>query len=103
MNIVDNIQQENNITISNELILQKQFQHLNIKVYGTFENPLFKAKDIGDLLEIKNIREIIKNYNNKQRCDVSLTDAIGLLYECPPPRATTKSCASFFITYLIII
>lgn len=77
MNIVDNIQQENNITISNELILQKQFQHLNIKVYGTFEKPLFKAKDIGDLLEIKNIREIIKNYNNKQRCDVCLTDAIG--------------------------
>jgi prophage antirepressor-like protein len=77
MNIGDNIQQENNIIVSNELILQKQFQHLNIKVYGTFENPLFKAKDIGDLLEIKNVREIIKNYNNKQRCDVSLTDAIG--------------------------
>jgi prophage antirepressor-like protein len=38
---------------------------------------LFKAKDIGDLLEMRNIREVIKNFNEKQRCEVSLTDAIG--------------------------
>ena len=77
MNIVDNIQQENNITISNELILQKQFQHLNIKVYGTFEKPLFKAKDIGDLLGIKNVKDAIKNYNDKQKSGVVLTDPHG--------------------------
>jgi prophage antirepressor-like protein len=50
---------------------------LNIQVYGTYEEPFFKAKDIGDLLDMSNIREVIKNFNNKQRCDVSLTDAIG--------------------------
>jgi prophage antirepressor-like protein len=54
-------------------LLVKQFKGLNIQVYGTYEEPLFKAKDIGDLLEMSNIREVIKNFNNKQRC-VSLTD-----------------------------
>ena len=77
MNKVDNIHQENNIIVSNELILQKQFQHLNIKVYGTFEKPLFKAKDIGDLLGIKNVKDAIKNYNDKQKSGVVLTDPHG--------------------------
>ncbi len=58
-------------------LLVKQFNGLNIQVYGTYEEPLFKAKDIGDLLEMSNIREVIKNFNDRQRCDVSLTDAIG--------------------------
>jgi len=57
-------------------LLVKQFKGLNIQVYGTYEEPLFKAKDIGDLLEMSNIREVIKNFNNKQRC-VSLTDTLG--------------------------
>lgn len=58
-------------------LLIKQFNGLNITIYGTYEEPLFKAKDIGDFLEIRNIREVIKKFNKKQRCDVSLTDAIG--------------------------
>ena len=37
---------------------------------------MFKAKDIGDLLEMKNIREVIKNFNDKQKV-VSLTDTLG--------------------------
>ena len=36
-------------------MLIKQFQ----EIYGTFEKPLFKAKEVGDLLGIVNIREII--------------------------------------------
>jgi prophage antirepressor-like protein len=55
----------------------KEFQDFNIQIYGTYEEPLFKAKDIGELLGIKNIRESIKNFSDKQKCDVSLTDAIG--------------------------
>jgi prophage antirepressor-like protein len=58
-------------------LLVEQFKHFNIEVHGTYDEPLFKAKDIGDLLEMRNIREVIKNFNEKQRCDVSLTDAIG--------------------------
>jgi len=63
--------------INNEdSLLVKQFNGLNIQVYGTYEEPLFKAKDIGELLEMSNIRQIIKNFNNKQK-GVSLTDTPG--------------------------
>jgi prophage antirepressor-like protein len=57
-------------------LLVKQFNGLNIQVYGTFEEPLFKAKDIGDLLGMSNIRETIKGFNHKQKV-VSLTDTLG--------------------------
>ena len=36
-----------------ENLLVKQFEDFNIEIYGTFENPLFKAKDIADILEIQ--------------------------------------------------
>ena len=63
--------------ITNESSLMvKQFENLNITIYGSYEEPLFKAKDIGELLEMKNIREVIKNFNNKQK-GVSLTDTPG--------------------------
>jgi prophage antirepressor-like protein len=58
-------------------LMIKEFNGSNIQVYGTYEEPLFKAKDIGDLLEMSNIREVIKLFNYKQRCDVSFTDAMG--------------------------
>ncbi len=62
--------------INNEdSLLVKQFNGLNIQVYGTYEEPLFKAKDIGELLEIKNIRDSIKNFNDKQK-GVVLTDTL---------------------------
>lgn len=40
----------------NDTLLIKQFDGLTIQVYGTHEEPLFKAKDIGDLLGIKELR-----------------------------------------------
>jgi prophage antirepressor-like protein len=63
-------------SIDSESLLIKQFNGLDIQVYGTYEEPLFKAKDIGKLLEMSNIRETIKNFNNKQKV-VSLTDTLG--------------------------
>lgn len=45
-------------------LLVKQFQHFNIEIYGTYEDPLFKAKDIGDLLGIKKIRKTIENLDS---------------------------------------
>ncbi|MDD4938248.1 MAG: BRO family protein [Candidatus Shapirobacteria bacterium] len=64
---------------SDNLIIKK-FEDLDITVYGTFDNPLFKANDIGDLLGIKNIRDTIKDYNGKQK-GVVLTDTLGGLQE----------------------
>ncbi len=53
-----------------DTILVKQFQNLHITVHGTYEEPLFKAKDIGELLDIRNIRHAVSNFNDKQRCVV---------------------------------
>ena len=43
---------------------------------GTYDEPLFKAKDIGDLLGIKNIRDTISNLDDycKIKCNVGITD-----------------------------
>jgi prophage antirepressor-like protein len=76
LNIFRNTNKQD-LTKQNETnLLVKQFNGLNIRVYGTCDDPLFKAKDIGDLLEMSNIREVIKNFNSKQK-GVSLTDTPG--------------------------
>ena len=67
--------QVTDIAINETSLIVKEFNGLNIQVYGTYEEPLFKAKDIGELLEIKNIRDSIKNFNDKQK-GVVLTDTL---------------------------
>ena len=54
----------------------KQFNDLNIKIYGTYENPLFKTKDIGELLGIKNIRDTVSKLDVecKIKANVGITD-----------------------------
>jgi prophage antirepressor-like protein len=37
-------------------------------IYGTYEEPLFKAKDIGVLLEIKDINSTVRNYSALHKC-----------------------------------
>ena len=49
--------EENKLELFNEM-----FENKFVRIYGDFENPLFVANDIGDILEIKNIRDSIKNY-----------------------------------------
>ncbi len=49
----------------------KQFGELNIEIYGTYENPSFKANDIGKywkILEIQQIRKSIQNLD--EQCKV---------------------------------
>lgn len=38
----------------------------SMKIYGTSEQPLYVANDIGTLLEIKNIDKLLKNYTPKE-------------------------------------
>jgi prophage antirepressor-like protein len=45
----------------------KQFENFNIPIYGTFEEPLFKAKDIGILLDIKDIYSSIKDFDEDEK------------------------------------
>lgn len=57
-------------------LIVSQFKNLQVTIYGTHDEPLFKAKDIGKLLELTNIREVIKSFNAKQKV-VSSTDTPG--------------------------
>ena len=50
-----------------ESIFAKQFMEHNVEIFGTKDEPLFKAKQIGDMLGLSNIREIIKNFSSKQK------------------------------------
>ena len=69
------------VSVQEPNLLVKQFQDLNITIYGTYEEPLFKAKEIGDLLGIKNIKDTISNFNDKQKLGVGLTDPHGRIQE----------------------
>jgi prophage antirepressor-like protein len=56
--------EEQSVHIESDNLLVKQFNGLDIQVYGTYEEPLFKAKDIGDLLGIEKIRKTIENLDD---------------------------------------
>ena len=49
----------------NDAISIKQFEEFQIPIYGTYEEPLFKAKDIGELLGIEQIRKTIQNLDEQ--------------------------------------
>jgi prophage antirepressor-like protein len=51
--------------------------HININIKGTYDNPLFKASDIGEILEISNVRQSIVNFDDTEKVAVSTTDTIG--------------------------
>lgn len=48
--------------------------HINIQ--GTLEEPLFQANQIGKLLDLRNIRENLRDFNEKDKI-VSLSDTLG--------------------------
>lgn len=41
--------------------------HVNILIKGTIENPLFRANDIGNILEIINIKQNIKDFEEDEK------------------------------------
>ena len=47
------------------IISKQKFIGQSISVYGTFENPLFNANDVGNILEIGNIRDRLNQKNMK--------------------------------------
>jgi prophage antirepressor-like protein len=48
-------------------LLVTTFKNNNIQIFGTWDNPLFKANDIGALLGIKNIRDTISEFDDTQK------------------------------------
>jgi prophage antirepressor-like protein len=45
-------------------LIKKSFNGVVIQMYGTVDEPLFKARDIADYLEIKNIHTSLKNIDD---------------------------------------
>lgn len=81
-------------------VLIKQFNNFNIEIYGTYEDPLFKAKDIADLLEIKEINDLTSLLDDQ--CKVNNFETIYLtedgLYEIL--FISKKSIAKEFKTWV---
>lgn len=50
--------------------------HTEIVIKGTYEDPLFRANDIGLILELTNIRASIANFNDKDKVVISV-DTLG--------------------------
>ena len=78
-NTNNQIQSDN--TNSDNLLI-KQFNGLNIQVYGTYEEPLFKAKDIGELLGIEKIRKTIENLDASCKVLKDAPTGGGLQEQC---------------------
>jgi len=51
--------------------------HANIVIKGTFDKPLFRASDIGEVLEMGNIRTSIQSYDNTDRTEIATVDILG--------------------------
>ena len=52
--------------------------HTNIVIKGTFDEPLFRASDIGEVLEISNIRTSIQHFNETERHVHTMDTSTGL-------------------------
>jgi prophage antirepressor-like protein len=51
--------------------------HTEILIKGTQQDPLFRASDIGEILEMGNIRTSINDYNETEKVAVHTTDSTG--------------------------
>lgn len=60
------IQIQNPVNDINNLLLY-EFEKHNVTIYGTWEEPLFKASEIGDMLKLTQIRKSIQNLDNDQK------------------------------------
>ena len=60
-----------------ELVSKNFNDNYQIAVYGTNEEPLFKATEIGNIIGIKNIKDAIKDFDEDEKSGVVLTDPHG--------------------------
>ena len=55
--------------------------HTEVVIKGTKTDPLFRASDIGIILEINNIRMSIIDFDESEKRAVSSTDSTGRMQE----------------------
>jgi prophage antirepressor-like protein len=64
------MQQINNLLVT-------QFEDNNVTIYGTWEKPLFKASEIGEMLGIVNIRTTVQKYRKDDVHSMYTIDSLG--------------------------
>jgi prophage antirepressor-like protein len=52
--------------------------HTDIIIKGTYENPLFRASDIGLILDMSSIRSVIREYNSNEKVVLPITTPGGI-------------------------
>jgi len=52
--------------------------NINIQIKGTTDFPLFRASDIGDILEISNIRQNLKELNETEKTVIEMQTLSGI-------------------------
>ena len=64
-------------TNSNELVIisQQQVLNKNFIVYGTFENPLFLAKDVAEWIEHSNVTEMVRYVDSDEKLNSKILNA----------------------------
>lgn len=55
-----------------EVLKQTELLGQQFKVYGTLAEPLFKAKDVTDMLGLTNPREVMSRVDDDERCKLNL-------------------------------
>lgn len=55
--------------------------HTEIVIKGTIDDPLFRASDVGVILEINNIRMSMTDFDESEKRAVSSTDSTGRMQE----------------------
>lgn len=76
-------------------LAKELFQGKEVRVFGTFDKPLFVANDVAKILDIKNVRTSIADFEDYQKDCVHIMDAIGRLR---PTTVLTESGLLLLIT-----
>ena len=56
--------------------ITKIFENKQVRIQGTYEKPLFCASDVGDIIDIKNVRQVIDEFEDYER-EVCNTYTLG--------------------------
>ncbi|ARR74937.1 hypothetical protein SAGO17_0017 [Mimivirus AB-566-O17] len=70
-------------------LLMSEFNNNNVTIYGTWEEPLFKAKDIGDMLGIEKITKTMSSFDDTKKNLVSAPS--GIISEVSPSGGGLQS------------
>ena len=64
-------------TNSNELVIisQQEVLNKNFTVYGTYENPLFLAKDVAEWIEHSNVTEMVRYVDSDEKLNSKILNA----------------------------